>query len=403
MIAAMPKIGSAIRVGFLVSVYGCAGLSQAEVPRVFLLDGDYLAEVRQRLQQAPDEFAAFVEALRDKADADLNAGPWSVMDKRHVPPSGDKHDYFSVGPYWWPDPAKPDGLPYIRRDGEVNPERHQYDNVGLKNTVSAVEDLALAWYLTGETRYAQRAALLLRTWFLDADTKMNPHLQYGQAIPGRTQGRGIGIIDTAQLVYLVDAVGLLQSSSAWSASDHSRLQAWFRDYLHWLLTSSHGKDEADTKNNHAVWYDVQVASFALFVGDEETARRVLTQVGPRRIATQIEPDGRMPLELARTKSFGYTHMNLRGFLHLARLAEHVGVDLWTYRSQDGRSLEAALDWLEPYVAGREKWKYPQIAAFDASEAGLLYRRAARKIDKPAYRRLGSAVRDPVENQLWPQP
>jgi hypothetical protein len=325
------------------------------------------------------------------------------MDKKHIPPSGNKHDYYSVGPYWWPDPSKPDGLPYVRRDGEVNPERYEYDSAGLKKTVSAVDDLALAWYLTNEAKYAERAALLLRTWFLDPATRMNPHLQYGQAIPGRTEGRGIGIIDTAQWIRLVDAVGLLQTSESWPESDHRKLQAWFEAYLQWLLTSSHGKAEANTKNNHAVWYDAQVASFALFIGDETTARRALEQVGPRRIATQIEPDGRMPYELARTKSFSYTHMNLRGFLHLARLAEHVDVDLWSYESADGRSIKAALDWLEPYVAGTAGWEYRQISSFDPSSARLLYRRAARHFDKPEYRTLGSAVSDPVQCLLWPEP
>jgi hypothetical protein len=226
-------------------------------------------------------------------------------------------------------------------------------------------------------------------------------LQYGQAIPGRTEGRGIGIIDTAQLITLVDAVGLLQPSDAWSESDHRELQAWFRAYLQWLRTSSHGIYEAKTKNNHAVWYDAQVASFALFVDDPRVARETLEQVGPRRIATQIEPDGRMPHELARTKSFSYTHMNLRGFLHLARLAEHVDVDLWNFHTADGRSIEAALDWLEPFVTGRKEWTYQQISSSDPSNARLLYRRAARMIDKPAYRQIGSKVTDPIDKLLWP--
>jgi hypothetical protein len=380
-----------------------AAPSLAEPPTVFILDGSHLAAMRQQLLEPSGDFSSALGAIRHDADQALEAGPWSVMDKTLVPPSGDKHDYYSVGPYWWPDPSRPDGLPYLQRDGEVNPERYQYDSAGLKNTVAAVEQLALAWYFTNQAKYAERAALLLRTWFLDPATKMNPHLQYGQAIPGRTEGRGIGIIDTAQLIHLVDAVGLLQSAESWPDADHRQLQAWFEAYLQWLLTSSHGKAEANTRNNHAVWYDAQVASFALFVDDQATAKAVLEQVGPRRIAAQIEADGRMPHELARTKSFSYTHMNLRGFLHLARLAEHVDVDLWNYQSADGRSIEAALDWLEPYVAGTADWKHKQISSFDPSSANLLYRRAAPRLDKPAFRRLGAAVTDPVPCLLWPEP
>jgi hypothetical protein len=379
-----------------------AEASAADAPSVFLLDAGHLAETRRKAIDRPEDFEAALGAIRAEADRSLGEGPWSVMDKKHVPPSGDKHDYYSVGPYWWPDPSEPDGLPYVRRDGQVNPERNEYDNVGLARTVSAVRDLATAWYFTKEPKYADRAAMLLRTWFLDPARKMNPHLEYGQAIPGLTEGRGIGIIDTARWIRLVDAVGLLQSAPAWTESDRRGLQAWFRAYLEWLRTSSHGKAEARTKNNHAVWYDAQVASFALFVDDEQLARHVLRQVGPRRIATQIEPDGRMPYELARTKSFSYTHMTLRGFLHLARLGEHVDVDLWGYETADGRSIEAALDWLEPFVAGRRDWRWEQISPFEPSRATRLYRRAARRYDKPAYRKLGSRKIDPVTDLLWPR-
>ena len=249
----------------IVLAFVCPSASRAAdgTPTVFLLDGVRLAQVRQQVQQGAGELAEALRFIRSQGDKALTARPWSVMDKDFVPPSGDKHDYYSIGPYWWPDPSKADGLPYIRRDGETNPERNRFDNAGLKATVSAVQDLALAWHFTEDSRYAERAALLLRHWFLDPATKMNPHLQYGQAIPGRTEGRGIGIIDTASLVSLVDAVGMLTTSEAWTDADHQALRTWFRAYLDWLLTSTHGREEGRTKNNHAIWYDVQLASFAL--------------------------------------------------------------------------------------------------------------------------------------------
>jgi hypothetical protein len=385
-------------VQFLLSQPGPA---MAQSPRVFILDGDHLARLRQDLRNRPDAHAELLADIRRDADEALEDGPWSVMDKPLIPPSGDKHDYYSIGPYWWPDPAKADGLPYIRRDGETNPDREKYDNNGMGRMRSAVEALARGWYFTGEPAYAERVALLLRTWFLDAETRMNPHLQYGQAIPGICDGRPIGIIDTAGLITLVDAVGLLESAEAWTDDDQQQLQAWFREYVTWLLTSEHGKGESQTKNNHAVWYDAQVASFALYAGDTDTAHRVLAEVGPRRIATQIEPDGRMPLELARTKSFDYTSMNLRGFLHLARLGEHVGVDLWGYRSDDGRSIEAALDWFAPFVAGEREWTFQQIRRLNRSSATMLYRRAALRLDKLAYRMIAANVSDRTDDALFP--
>jgi hypothetical protein len=223
------------------------------LPRVFLVDARALVETRQRIAHGDRSLVRAVARLRAEADEALQAGPFSVMDKKAVPPSGDKHDYMSVGPYWWPNPNTSDGKPYVRRDGVVNPERHQYDNRPLGQMCEAVDTLALAYYLTGHEPYAAHAAKLLETWFLDEATRMNPHLQYGQAIPGRCEGRGIGIIDTARLARLVDSVGMLAGSAAWSKVDQKGLEDWFAAYLRWCLESEYGQDEFRARNNHVPW------------------------------------------------------------------------------------------------------------------------------------------------------
>lgn len=293
----------------------------------------------------------------------------------------------SVGPYWWPDPDKKDGLPYIRHDGRVNPEYRNYDPVPLKAMTKGVKTLALACYLTGEPAYGEHAARLLRAWFLDDQTRMNPNLQFGQAIPGRCSGRGIGLIETASLIGVVDAVGMLKDSPAWTQEDQAALQTWFGEFLDWMLESQYGRDEARTRNNHGTWYDAQVASFALFVGRDDLARRVLREAAEKRIARQIEPDGRQPHELARTKSFGYSTMNLRGMFTLATLAEQVGVDLWNFQTEDGRSIRKALDWLAPFASGEGKWEHEQIGGIHPDALYPLLRQAALAYDEPAYERL----------------
>jgi hypothetical protein len=319
-----------------------------------------------------------LNALVEAADKTLTAGPFSVMDKKLTPPSGDKHDYMSVGPYWWPDPSKPGGLPYIRRDGEVNPEHDddRTDRVSMGRMFSSSLTLALAYRETKDARYANHAARLIRTWFLDPATRMNPNLNFAQAIRGRVDGRGIGIIDTRAIAELLDAIAWLKP--AWSVDDERNMQRWGADYLRWLADSPHGRDEADEANNHGTWYDVQFIALALYTGRKDLARKQVEQV-KKRIASQIEPDGRQPLELARTKAFSYSLMNLRAFFDLAAYGDRLQVDLWRHRTTHGRSLRGALDFLAPYIDPAKQWPHAQLGGMSLNyrlELGALLRRAA---------------------------
>jgi len=352
--------------------------------RTFGYDIDALSANRARIDSGDRSLTPALDRLhRDLAEA-LVAGPFSVMDKEAIPPSGDKHDYMSTGPYWWPDPHSSDGLPYVRRDGETNPDRDRGDNVALAKMSAAVETLALAWYLLRDPACAVRAARLLRAWFFDDQTRMNPDLEYAQAIPGLCDGRGIGIIDTAPLVRLIDAVGMLADSNTWTRADQHELQAWFVAYGDWLVHSDYGRDEFRMENNHGTWYDVQAAIYALFTSQPRLARRLLATAVSLRIAEAINPDGSQPHELKRTRALGYATFNLEGLFALAGLGEHVGMDLWHFATPDGRSIRAALDWLIPYGVDRRPWPYEQISEFDCSRWVPLLRRAAIQFDAATY-------------------
>jgi hypothetical protein len=249
-----------------------------------------------------------------------------------------------------------------------------------------VPTLALAYALTDHEPYAKHAARLLRAWFLDPKTRMNPNLNFGQFVRGRSDGRAEGIIETRGLIPVVDGIGLLAGAPSWTKQDLEGMQSWFRAYLDWLEKSSLGRAESSARNNHGTWYDAQVATYALFVGDDRLARAVLASAGEMRVARQVEPDGRQPLELARTKAFGYSLMNLDGLVTLAALGERVGVDLWHYEGPDGGSIRRALDWLIPYATREKPWTYEQITEMGAGRMIPLLRRAARAYHEPGYER-----------------
>ena len=327
-----------------------------------------------------------VEKLRIDADKALQIVPHSVMEKSLLPPSGDKHDFLSLAPYWWPDPDKPDGLPYIRRDGQKNPQsREGTDDDTMGRMCTDVQTLALAYRLTGNEQYAAKAATLLKVWFLDPATKMNPHLEYAQGIAGINTGRGIGIIDSHPFIEATQAVGWLQGSPEWTAELQQGMKEWFRAYLDWMLTSKNGREEAKAGNNHESWYLAQTAAYALFVGDPAQARKSVEH-GLELIAAQIEPDGRQPLELERTRSYRYSCFNLEALFTLAEFGPAVGVDMFGYRTSDGRSLRAALDYLAPYFKTGTKWPGQQITEVKQPDELLanLLRRAAIAYNEPAY-------------------
>jgi hypothetical protein len=353
-------------------------------PRVFLLDGKGLAEVKAAAPGDAHRMEVVTEAVA-AADRSMPEGPFSVMQKGVIPPSGDKHDYMSQAPYFWPDPSKPNGLPYIRRDGEHNSEIKKItDHDNMERMGEAAQNLALAWYYTGNIAYADRAALLLRTWFLDRATHMNPNLEFGQGIPGINTGRGIGLIETRFLMPALDAVGLLEGSKAWSSADTEGMKIWVEQFLNWMRTSDKGKAEDAAKNNHGTWYDLQVTDYALFTGDRQLAIDTLNRVKTRRIAEQIEPDGREPLELVRTNAFSYSIANLDGLIQLAWLGQQVGVELWNYKTPDGRCIRVALDFLLPYALGAKPWDYQQIGGFQGRALLEDLRRAEVVYQDPKY-------------------
>ena len=384
---------------FLAATALALGAAAAELPAVYSYSAVKLTAARERLNAGDRALKPALERLSADADEALRVKPMSVTDKPRTPPSGDKHDYLSQAPYWWPDPSKPDGLPYIRRDGDRNPEVDRgTDRPAIGRLQGAVNTLALAYFFTRHEPYAEHAAKLVRTWFIDPATRMNPHLEFGQYVPGINRGRGIGIIETARLGTLCDSVALLKGSKAWTEADDRGFRDWLGGYFEWLTTSKHGKEEAAEENNHGTWYDAQTAHFALVLGKRDFAKKMLTEGLKKRLEPQIEPDGSQPRELARTKSLGYSTMNLAAMFTNARLAEHVGVDWWSHKSTDGRSLRGALDYLAPYVDPAKSWPKKDLIAGDRGDVLALVAEGAQRWNDPDLRALVAKFGPRPENR-----
>jgi len=337
----------------------------AQLPAVLIYNPVRLATIKKNIQQKDQNSVTMLSALLQQADSMLAMKPVSVMDKAFTPESGNKHDYMSQAPYFWYDSSKPNGRPYLRRDGERNPEIYKItDRTYLGKLDNACRVLSLAWYFTGNEKYAAKASGLLQTWFIDEATKMNPNLNFGQAVPGINSGRGIGIIETISLTGIVDAAGLLAGSKAWTKADDEAVKKWYAQYLDWMLTSKNGREEHAAKNNHGTWFFAQAIEFALFTGNRPKATELIAE-SKIRLDSQLTPEGKQPLELERTNGLGYSTMDLHGWFTVATLASKTGVDLWNYKTSKGAGIQTAFDWLLPYAMGEQPWPYQQISKYNA--------------------------------------
>ena len=295
----------------------------------------------------------------DGAEKALDGPLYSVVDKLWAPPSGDKHDYFSGPAYWWPTPDAAQGIPWTFRDGHMNPVRfgEEFDLTRLDRFAYALKMLALGWRFSGRDAFAEKAALLVRTWFIDPATAMRPHLAFAQIVPGRDAVTGTGIIETLRFVTVIDSLGLLADSRAFAAGEIDAVREWMHHYLRWMRESANGRLEQATNNNHGLSYDIQLLVYALFSRDESLAHAVGGSLAKRRIFNQIRGDGSLPEEMRRKESFFYVTYGVGFMFDVATVSEKIGINLWRYRSRDGSGIETALRAIEPYALDRKPWPH----------------------------------------------
>jgi hypothetical protein len=277
--------------------------------------------------------------------------------------AGGAHDFFSEGDYWWPDPKNPQG-PYIQRDGITNPANFVEHRKFLMKLSVQVPALTAAGKVTGNRTYADHATQHIRAWFVNPATRMNPNLQFAQAIHGRTTGRGTGIIDTIHLVEVARAIPLLAKSGALSSDEYEATKAWFSEYATWMTTSKNGIDERNTKNNHATCWILQVAAFAALTENKDLLLYCADRYRSVIVPGQIEPDGSLPLEMARTKPYGYSLFNLEALATICQIVSESGINLWTFTTSDGRGIAKAINYMFPYIRNKKTWPKPPDVMYD---------------------------------------
>jgi hypothetical protein len=292
----------------------------------------------------------------DRAAWALKQEPVTITAYDAARSAGGKHDFYSEGDYWWPDPSQPDG-PYIQRDGQTNPDNfvaHRHAMIRLSEIVGA---LGSAYVITGEDYYVRHAFRHAKAWFVDTATMMNPSLVFAQAIKGRATGRGIGIIDTIHLIEVAQSLLVMQNGAAVDSQLLASIKNWFSQYLIWLTTHQYGKDEMNAKNNHATCWVMQVAAFAKFTDNHDISEFCKQRFKTVLLPNQMALNGGFPEELRRTKPFGYSLFNLDAMVMVCKILSDKKDNLWRYETDDGKQISKGIEFLVPYVRDKRQWTF----------------------------------------------
>jgi len=348
-----------------------------------------------RISGVPSSFnvAEFDRArILKAANQYLLEKPITIAASGNPSSAGGPHDFSSEGDYWWPDPKNPNG-PYVQRDGMTNPDNFTAHRQYLMRLSVQVPALTAAWMITRDDRYAIHAAKHLRAWFCDDRTRMNPNLQYAQAIHGRVTGRGTGIIDTIHLVEVARSIEILKNSKALTPADLKTITQWFIDYLKWMTTHPYGLEERDAKNNHGTCWVMQIAAFARLTGDTQLMQYCCNRYKTVLLPDQMAGDGSFPLEMKRTKPYGYSLFNLEAMATICQILSTPKDNLWTFDLADGRGMRRAMDFMSPFIRNKKTWSLPIDVMYDLywpmRQNSLLF--AGLAFGKPDYIELWKAL------------
>jgi len=327
----------------------------------------------------------YIDFFEKVADKYIKMSPLSVTSKKKLPPSKDPRDYMTLSPYWWPDSTKTDGLPYIRRDGQRNPEVYEYPERENANCLGdATICLGVLYYITGKEIYAKTCANFLRTWFTDPKFGMNPNMIYAQYVPGMKTIRGSGFIDSRRFCHALSAAKLINGSANWSDSDKKKLSDWATAFCYWMENSTQGQKESHATNNHGLWYETIHLMVLAYLDRTDRIKEVTEQSILPKIGAQVADDGSLPQELKRTLSLHYSTFVLEALTEANQITSQIGINLWETPALNKKKISQAVAYLYPYYLNPEKWKYKQIKPFNQSRAAIVLYEAGIALNNQRY-------------------
>jgi Alginate lyase len=296
--------------------------------------------------------------ILQRANETLKLKPITVTAESCERSAGGKHDFYSEGDYWWQNPDDPNG-PYIQRDGQSNPNNFTAHRKAMVRFSQIIGSLSSAYILTKDEKYIKASMPHLKAWFVDTSTRMNPSLLYAQAIKGKATGRGIGVIDMIQMIEVAQGVRVMEKSKNFDKENLVKIKKWFADYLTWVTTHKYGLEEREAKNNHGTCWVMQVGVFAKLTDNQQLISFCTERFKNIILPNQMADDGSLPLELARTKPYGYALFNLDAMTTICQTLSTKEDNLWDFVSANGRKIKMGIDFMYPFIEDKSKWKFPK--------------------------------------------
>lgn len=368
------KFFIALSVSLMCSLVACqsgrnsqpkSALKELQPPQIMAVHFDWhnVSWVKEQLRSNNPYYVQHYQTLLEQAQQALHFRADPVTNKTQLPASGDIHDYLSYAPYRWPNPATESGLPWIARDGVINPisQGRDTDFTRASEFFTVVETLAWTFYFSEQQKYADKLIELITIWYLQPETKVNPNINYGQAVPGVADGRKAGIQEWHRQSHVITALQILEAARVLPVKVKSGMHQWFSEYLNWLMTDNMAKSAGLTAQNHATLYSKQIIGLMIYLGRYAQAKREVEALKETRIAVQILPNGIQPKEIGRTRSVHYVVYNTWALTELLAMGRKLDIDLWQYQTVDGRSVKKAYEFILPYANAEKVWQHQEVS------------------------------------------
>jgi Alginate lyase len=367
----------------------------------FLVSFGFFQKVSCQINFKNEIISTLKDHIIEEADWAMKQEPITITANTSPRSAGTVHDFYSEGDYWWPDSTNVNG-PYIQRDGMTNPDNFTAHRLSMIRFSKIIGALASAYCVSNDDKYVKHALIHLKAWFLNSETRMNPHLLFAQAIKGRVTGRGVGIIDTIQLMEVAQGILVMKNSNAFENQISEGIKKWFSSYLNWLTSHQYGKDEMNAENNHGTCWVMQVACFARLTENNQLISFCRDRYKNILLPLQMERDGSFPLELKRTKPYGYSIFNLDAMTMICHILLDEKNNLWNYETENKKSVRKGIEFLYPFLNDKSKWPFQKDVMYwqnwPVAQPSLIFGALAYKEEKwlDLWKKLDH---DPIESEV----